>query len=259
MGKDKLFRALRADEIEVRIDQIGDRWCRLLLYKDARCDRRILDETFGAMNWQDSYEMIGDTLYCTVSVWDKEQQRWISKSDCGVESKTEAEKGRSSDAFKRACFVWGIGRELYTRVNLRVNNLCTKKTGTNKYGRDVFELDGDDKYQRFFVDELTIDTEKEKITHLTIINKDDEIVATYDERPVKPHKREPKEKPYREETYGLMPDGRILCLNCQAEIKDSIGKQGNLVRAMEVAKATKGLCLDCYRKAHPKKTETTEE
>ena len=48
------FRDLRADEIECRIGQIGkeDKGLSLLLYKDARCDMAILDETVGTLNWQ---------------------------------------------------------------------------------------------------------------------------------------------------------------------------------------------------------------
>lgn len=86
----------------------------LLIYKDARVDQRILDETFGAMNWQRSHEVIDGRLYCTVSIWDADKGIWISKQDVGTESNTEKEKGQASDSFKRACFNWGIGRELYT-------------------------------------------------------------------------------------------------------------------------------------------------
>lgn len=39
---------------------------------------------------------------------------WVDKQDVGTESNTEKEKGQASDSFKRACFNWGIGRELYT-------------------------------------------------------------------------------------------------------------------------------------------------
>lgn len=86
----------------------------LLIYKDARVDQRILDETFGPMNWERSHEEIAGNLYCTVKIWNEEKGQWISKQDVGKESNTEPEKGQASDAFKRACFNWGIGRELYT-------------------------------------------------------------------------------------------------------------------------------------------------
>lgn len=259
----KLFRSLRADEIEVRIDQVFERSCRLLLYKDARCDRRILDETFGAMNWKSDYEEIGGVLFCTVSVWDKEKQQWISKTDCGVESNQEAEKGRASDAFKRACFAWGIGRELYTRLNLTAYNLQTAKSTKN--GKDVFYLTGSDKYIKFFVDELEIDEEREKITHIRIIDKNDNIVVDYTEKTPEPHKKSTVPRRTHEETYGLISDGRILCIECQAEIQDSQKKDGTPLYAMDIARVTGGLCPVCYRKHHPKKaaesnqTETTNE
>lgn len=114
------FRKLRADEIECRVgtekkNPDGSvKGCSILLYKDARCDMRLLDEVVGQMNWKREHRSIDGRLYCTVSIYDKERGEWVSKEDVGVESRTEAEKGQASDAFKRACFNWGIGRELYT-------------------------------------------------------------------------------------------------------------------------------------------------
>lgn len=106
------FRRLRADEIECRIASCTAKGVSLLLYKDARCDQNILDETVGSMNWQRHHSR--DNANCTVSLWDAEKGQWIEKEDTGTESYTEKEKGLASDSFKRACFNWGIGRELYT-------------------------------------------------------------------------------------------------------------------------------------------------
>ena len=83
-------------------------------YKDARCDMNILDETVGPTNWTRSHQVIDGKLYCTVSLYDEVKQQWVSKQDVGTESNTEKEKGQASDSFKRACFNWGLGRELYT-------------------------------------------------------------------------------------------------------------------------------------------------
>lgn len=116
------FRDLTAEDIECRVQSVKQNGLVLLLYKDARCDMRILDETVGAENWQrEHYECKGN-LFCRVGIdfgrvntEDKTYfERWVWKSDCGTESNTEAEKGEASDSFKRACFNWGIGRELYT-------------------------------------------------------------------------------------------------------------------------------------------------
>ena len=123
--KDLQFRLLNADEIDCRVAQAGVTnnrgWCSVLLYKDARCDQRLLDETVGAFNWQRQH--LRDNANCIVSIWDDEKGQWISKEDTGTESNTEAEKGLASDSFKRACFNWGIGRELYTapRIVLYLN------------------------------------------------------------------------------------------------------------------------------------------
>jgi hypothetical protein len=109
---------LRADEIDCRISTCNQWGVGLLLYKDARCDQNILDETVGAMNWMRHHSR--DNANCIVSIWDDAKKMWIEKEDTGTESFTEAEKGLASDSFKRACFNWGIGRELYTAPNMFV-------------------------------------------------------------------------------------------------------------------------------------------
>lgn len=115
------FRKLKANEIDVRVGRVinTDKFqgCSLLLYKDARVDMNILDETVGAMNWQREHYEVKGNLFCRVGIFgasDSEPCRWVFKADCGTESNTEKEKGESSDSFKRACVNWGIGRELYS-------------------------------------------------------------------------------------------------------------------------------------------------
>ena len=110
----RIIRMLTADEIECRISMVNEKGVALLLFKDARVDQKILDETFGPLGWKRSHQEIGGDLYCTVEVWDKEKGQWIGKQDVGTPGSAEKEKGRASDSFKRACFNWGIGRELYT-------------------------------------------------------------------------------------------------------------------------------------------------
>ena len=112
------FRFLTADEIECRVSTCNAYGVGLLLYKDARCDQNILDEKVGAMNWMRHHTR--DNANCIVSIWDDEKKMWIEKEDTGTESNTEAEKGLASDSFKRACFNWGIGRELYTSPSMFV-------------------------------------------------------------------------------------------------------------------------------------------
>lgn len=110
------MRTLKADEIEVKVKQITAKGCLLLLYKTARVDMQLLDETYGVGNWQCDYKTINGVLYCGIGVFSNNQ--WVWKWDCGIESREDEEgnqkKGEASDAFKRAGFKWGIGRELYT-------------------------------------------------------------------------------------------------------------------------------------------------
>ena len=137
----KEFRLLRADEIDVRISAANSYGVGLLLYKDARCDQNILDETVGAMNWQRHHSR--DNANCTVSIWDPDKAQWIEKEDTGTESYTEKEKGLASDSFKRACFNWGIGRELYTapKMFVKSKDLKTLEEKNGKYTcRDYFRV-----------------------------------------------------------------------------------------------------------------------
>ena len=106
------FRKLKANEIDCRIGTINQRGLSLLLYKDARVDMTILDETVGPLNWKREHSR--DNRNCIVSIYDEDKKEWVSKEDTGTESNTEAEKGLASDSFKRACVNWGIGRELYS-------------------------------------------------------------------------------------------------------------------------------------------------
>ena len=135
------FRKLRADEIDVRIQSVKEKGLILLLYKDSRVDQRILDETVGAMNWQRHHTR--DNANCIVSIWDDAKKQWIEKEDTGVESYTEKEKGLASDSFKRACFNWGIGRELYTSPFIWVNasdvNITTKNGKPTCYDKFAVE------------------------------------------------------------------------------------------------------------------------
>jgi hypothetical protein len=153
-----MFRDLNAEEIECRVAQANEYGVSLLLYKDARCDQNILDETVGAMNWMRSHTR--DNANCIVSIWDREKQQWISKEDTGTESNTEKEKGLASDSFKRSCFNWGIGRELYTAPIIKIKpEDCT---ALKQYG-DKWKC-----FDNFVVQKIII--EKKRIMALAIKN-----------------------------------------------------------------------------------------
>lgn len=162
------FRTLKADEIDVRIAQIEKNWCTLLLYKDARVDMNILDETVGCMNWQKHY--LRDNANCVLSIWDNEKKQWIEKEDTGTESFTEKEKGLASDSFKRSGFCWGIGRELYTTPSIFIFPRKEIKYKNNGKEVDEFFEYKDGKYTtktKFYVDYIDYD-ENRKIKDLLI-------------------------------------------------------------------------------------------
>ena len=165
------IRLLKADEIECRVSVINEKGLSLLLYKDARVDQRILDETFGAFGWKRSHQCIDGNLYCTVEVFDKETMQWIAKQDVGTMGYTEKEKSQASDSFKRACFNWGIGRELYSAPFIwipAVKVSIQMKEGSNKEKRYYCN-------DRFSVISITYNNDRE-IAGLVINNDKDQIV-----------------------------------------------------------------------------------
>lgn len=131
---------LSASEISCRIQQITANGLSLLLYVTSRDGQKRLDEKYGCLGWQDKYEVIDGDLYCIVSAWDSEKEQWVSKEDVGTASYTAKEKGRASDAFKRACVKHGIGRELYTAPFIWIPaDQCNIKEKDGKFScRDKF-------------------------------------------------------------------------------------------------------------------------
>lgn len=112
MDLKELSKPLPITSIDFRVQSVNKGgYAIILAYKDARVDMQRLDEVCGALNWR--REHTRDNHNCIVSIYDKEKQQWVCKEDTGTESNTEKDKGLASDSFKRACFNWGIGRELY--------------------------------------------------------------------------------------------------------------------------------------------------
>lgn len=156
-GMNKLnFRLLKADEIECRIGTTSTKGVSLLLYKNARVDMALLDEVVGAENWKRSHQVINDNLFCSVYIRISNGE-WVEKQDVGTESFTEKEKGQASDAFKRACVNWGIGRELYTAPFVWVNlneNEWSEKNGkkTPRVNLNVSRIEYDEQRRISFLE-----------------------------------------------------------------------------------------------------------
>lgn len=160
-------RLLKPKEISCRIQQINEKGLTLLLYISSRAGQNILDEIYGALNWQRHHKKIDGDLYCTISVWDKEKGQWVEKEDVGTESLTEKEKGRASDSFKRACVNLGIGRELYSAPFIWVpaSQVEMKQKKDGKFTTN----------DKFFVKSITYNDASE-IDSLEIVNQKKEII-----------------------------------------------------------------------------------
>ena len=137
--KDGKKRLLQADEIECRVGNWNKDKTRytVLLYKTARTDMDILDEIFGIDGWQVEYHPIEGKLFCNLGVFSEARGGWIWKESNGAESNIEAEKGQASDALKRAGFMFGIGRELYSAPQIWLDK------SVNSYDLKVEQIEYD--------------------------------------------------------------------------------------------------------------------
>lgn len=218
------FRNLKADEIECRVSTISEKGLSLLLYKDARCDMNILDETVGVTNWKKSYQLIDGQLFCTIEIWDEEKKQWIGKQDVGVESNAEAEKGRASDAQKRSAFAFGIGRELYTAPFIWINSSDCE---IRKNGKGKFVC-----YDKFKVSRIEISEEK-IITKLEIKKKNKVVFSMGYNFVTKAPEIE-------------KPAPAVICPKCGIQILNTPVKSGKVLSPDEVMEKW-GMCDRCYK------------
>ena len=232
------FRLLKPDEIDCRIGQVTKKGITLLLYKNARCDMNILDETVGADRWQRKHYDVKGNLYCSVGI--KTGNEWVWKDDCGTESNTEKEKGEASDSFKRACVNWGIGRELYTAPFIFVA-VPTEEYTAN--GKTYYRISSQYKYITYKVDDIQYTNKT--ITGLTISDGKGVVVFTTKKTT---HKLENKPQPSGEMDWSK-PVGSV-CDECGREIKGISVNGKRLHSGKEVAEITKQeyhvtLCAKC--------------
>lgn len=218
---------LTAHDVELRIAQLQQTsygvYATLLVYKDARCDMRYLDECFGPMNWKRDHQLINGNLFCTVSIYDEAKSQWISRQDVGTESNTEATKGQASDAFKRACFCWGIGRELYDAPIIRFK-LADNEVSMGSNGKPKT-------YAKFQVGTMIYDRDKRCFTEFTVLDQEGNVrfsltksqpVTNSNSRPAIPSTPSirPVEHSYEDVNAIPTPSQNMnTCENCQAAIK----------------------------------------
>jgi len=217
------MRKLNKDEIEVKVKQVSEKGAVLLLYKTARVDMAILDETYGAMNWQSDYKVVKDNLYCGIGVYNQDTKDWVWKWDCGIESREDEEgnqkKGEASDAFKRAGFKWGIGVELYSAPFTFASVETAGEKG--KDGKIRYSLKN--KFQKFFVDEITYNEKTGDIKDLVIV--DDKGVIVYSNvKGKKPTPPKQEQKPTGNNTTFNDELVKKRVAQCMASIEKHEGK-----------------------------------
>lgn len=224
------IRTLKANEIECRIGTINEKGCTLLLYKDARVDMRLLDEVFGPMNWKRNHEVVNGNLFCTISIYDEQKKEWVSKQDVGTESNTEKEKGQASDAFKRAGFNWGIGRELYSAPFIWVK-LEPGEISKNTSGRCST-------YTKFSVSEIEYDENREVSKCIIVDDKGNERFRF----PAK--KQQPQQQNPSVFTGKQLKDAIAEVKSCQSrhEINEVWKKYSAIQQNMEFRNATMEMC-----------------
>lgn len=247
-----MFRLLNADEIECRIAQIKENGLSLLLYKTARTDANLLDETIGVENWKNDFKVVDGVLYGGIGIYSEKQGEWVWKWDAGTESNTEAEKGRASDAFKRAGFKWGIGRELYTAPFIWISS-------------DKYNLKNGKCYDKFVVKEIGYN-EKGEINNLIILNettgnvvfpKNSSVVGNVSKDTPKPQKAQ--EKPKEQKTEDLVMHDKktnsyfARCADCGGIITDLKKKDGSVFTVQDYVAASvklygRPVCNACRKK-----------
>lgn len=165
------FPLLKKEDILVKVKQVTKAGALLLLYKTARTDAKYLDEVLGPMNWTNDYVEIKNNLYCRIGIREKEDQEFVYKMDCGIESDQDdgqEKKAEASDAFKRCASKLGIGRELYTSPQIWA------AVNTVQKGEKWFL---EDKSARYYVSKIEYDENTRTIVDLEIRNAKTNVVV----------------------------------------------------------------------------------
>lgn len=248
----KKFRLLKPDEIEVRISQCDERGVNLLLYKTARTDADLLDETVGTDNWENDFKLVDGVLYGGIGVNYGKGLVW--KWDAGTESNTEAEKGRASDAFKRAGFKHGIGRELYSSPRIKIPAEQCKTLKKNDKGKWQC-------FDSFDVLDIAYD-EQERIKSLVIGKFGKEAFRYPAQRTSSNTAQKAAQSPQDAPAVPIPPtvQNKLLCDVCGNEIFDSIKSDGTQWKAPDIAHYThlrykRRMCVSCLAAAQKREKE----
>jgi hypothetical protein len=219
----ELSKPIPIERVEFRVQSISKTgWAHLLAYKDARVDMDRLDEVVGRGFWQRKQDLIGKNLYCSVGIYNVALAQWVWVQDVGIPSNADAVKGEASDAFKRACFNLGIGRELYEYplllVKLLPNEFTVVAEGNKEKGKATFDLRL--KEWAWSVTVRADNTGHQEITELVAIDGKGNERYRYprvDNEPVEQQRQERQSKPPAERQPNRQPARQ----NAPAERKQS--------------------------------------
>lgn len=220
----------------------------MVAYIDARSAQDLLDEVVGPENWQTKYEVINSNLYCSVGIKVERENgsEWVWKTDCGIESMAEKEKGESSDAFKRACVQWGIGRFLYRKgiIELPTKDYKGKERPATREGKILWSADEINKY---------INSLKDKSTSGS---------RTQPRTPSSEKYEKPQEEPkYNKHEYQETTIKRVTSLNINGKkgkecLKDHLGefnkaKKTSFKKIQDLDDKTLNLLIDFIEETKP--------
>ena len=253
------FRLLKAEEIDVKVGTITKGGVTLLLYKNARVDMAILDETVGAENWQRDHKEVKGNLYCGIGINVNygvpvlsgennlpvyPQEKWVWKWDCGVESAFgDKEKGEASDSFKRAGFNWGIGRELYTSPFIFIPCETEEIQNNGKKAYKIKSAEDSKRIAGLRVEKIEYNDKKE-IKSITIVDSNGmQVYPQFNSQEIieKSKKAQavvdkiingPAEKTISKDNY--------ICEECQDNVTEKVAKYS-------LDKFGRCLCFDCQK------------
>ena len=132
--QEKLGQPTPKDKIKMREGFGG----KMLSYIDARYVMDVLDEVVGCENWKDEYQVLNGNMFCTLYI--RSGEEWVCKTDVGVASNIEAEKGEVSGAFKRTAVKWGVARDLYEEEPVSAPKSSYKKTWDSSVDADCISF-----------------------------------------------------------------------------------------------------------------------
>jgi len=224
---------LTKEMVGVRINTIQSTqygyYATLLLHQEPRASMKALDELYPG--WQRTHQEIGGLLFCTISVYDKNLDKWISRQDVGSAGEFEKDKSKATDSFKRAVvnFIPAL-RALYyaPQIRFRLNDNEVSAGNNGNYRC----------YTKFIVKELAFDNEKQIFTSLVIVDSDGNV--RFDVNSQNNATQPTPKKITKSTTVASDTTADSVCDECGKKITSRVAD-------FSQRKYKKHLCMDCQK------------